>query len=177
MNDDTIPNTGGANAGGTTAYQTPPSPSAGSDITASIENAAGEAVDFVTENVGLVIAGGLAIGLVAAALLPRKKKAKISEKTRDISAIVTELALALTAQASAASGQASDAAAKGSDRIGSLSKAISETIVEHSQDLGKQAQELGKQAQQIASDTADQLNDSGKAIARAAVKLIEKVRG
>ncbi|MDP9057026.1 MAG: hypothetical protein M3N34_06840 [Pseudomonadota bacterium] len=140
------------------------------DMTASIENAVDGATDFVAENVGLVIAGGVAIGLLAAVLMPRKKKRKINKQARNISIIVAELAQALTAQASVAAGKASDAAGKSSDKLGSMSKAITGTVVEQSHDIGKQAQ-------QMAGDAANQLNDSGKAIARAAVKLIGKVRG
>jgi len=169
MNDDMTTRPGGS-APDQAAYYAPAIQSAGSDLTESIENAASDAADFVAENVGLVIAGGVAIGLVAAVLWPRKKKRKISKQARDISAIVAELSQALTAQASDAAGKAGNAAAKGSDKLGNLSRSISHAIVE-------QSQEFGKQAQQIASDTADQLNDSGKAIARAAVRLIEKAGG
>ncbi len=122
-----------------------------------------ETVSFASENVGLVIVGGLAIGLLAAALMPRSKKKKLAKRSRKISALVGELSQALTSQAG-------NAASEGRDKLDGLSKSIGETVSEH-------AQEARKQAGKIAITAADQLNDSGKAIVRKLVKLIEKARG
>lgn len=132
-----------------------------SGLSVPIADAADETVRVVSENVGLVIAGGLVIGLVAAALMPRSKKKKLAKRSRKISALVSDLGKALAAQAG-------DAASEGRDQLGSLSQSIGDTVSERSQEAGKKA---GK----LAGDVADKANDGGKAIARRVVKLIEKI--
>lgn len=114
------------------------------------------------QTVGMVIVGGLALGLVTAALMPRSRGRKIAKRSRKIVAIASELSQVLRAQAG-------DAASEGRDQVDKLSKTFSDMVGDH-------AQEAKKQGQRIAGDAADQLNDSGKAIARVLVKLIEKAR-
>ena len=135
----------------------------GSDLSVPTAEAADEVVQVVSENVGLVIAGGLAIGLIAAVLMPRSKKKKLAKRSRKISALVSDLSNAILAQAG-------DAAGEGRDQLGSLSQSISDTV-------SQQSQKAGKKAGKMADNAADQINDGGKAIARTVVKLIEKVTG
>ncbi len=134
-----------------------------SDFGAQIEDAADETVRVVSENVGLVIAGGVALGLVVAALMPRSKKKKLAKRSRAISALVGDLSKALAAQVA-------DAASLGRDKAEDLGQSIGETASE-------QSQVAAKKTAKLASDAADKVNDGGKAIARKVVALVEKISG
>lgn len=133
-----------------------------SDLTTPLGDAADDAVRVVSENVGLVVVGGLAIGLLAAALMPRSKKRKLKKRSRKMSAMVSDLSQELVAQAA-------DAASEGRDKLSGLSRSVGATVSDYSS-------EMSKQASDAAEGAAGKLHDSSKAIARTLVKLIEKAR-
>jgi len=131
-----------------------------------LAEAADTASRAVTRNIGLTLIGGMAVGLVAGALLPLSHRRKRPKTVRSLVATVSELSQMLAAQAL---DRAETAASESRDKLDSASQTIGKSLHHHSASLGKQTR-------QLADDAADQLNTTGKAIARTAVRLIEKAR-
>ncbi len=116
--------------------------------------------------VGLTIAGGLALGLVAGALWPRGKPRKIAKKSREIADMVGELSQLLAAQTIE---RAATAAGDSRDKLESLSRGIGKSIQERSAGVREQAHRLTDEA-------TGQFHHGSKALARIVVKLVEKTR-
>lgn len=140
------------------------------DVTDPISDAADTVIGVAKENVGLTVLGGVAIGVaVGALLLPstrrRKKPRKAARALTALAATVTELSQALAAQAA---DKAQSAAAVAQDKLSDAGDTAGKTLQE-------QTEHLTKQTKKLAEDAAEQLNDSGKALARAVIKLVEKV--
>ncbi len=141
------------------------------DLTAPLADATETVTRVAKENVGLSVLGGVTIAVaVGALLLPlgrrRKKPQKAARALAALAATVTELTQALAAQAA---DRAQSTAADAQDKLSSASDIVGKTAKE-------QTESLTKQTKKLAEDAAEQLNDSGKALARAVIKLVDKVR-
>ncbi len=117
---------------------------------------------LLKEHPGLILAGGLAVGLLAGALLPKKAAAKtggnLGAKALSLAAVAAELAMTLGQQAR---DQAGDAAREGRAKLA---------------DLGESAGTLGRKAAYRASAVRGEAARTGLKLARQAVKLAAKTR-
>ncbi len=109
--------------------------------------------DRVRQHPGLIIGGGLALGLLAGALLPRSARSRLSARTASLAAVAGELGLALGRQAL---DRASEASREGRERLG---------------ELGESAGEAGRMATRRVAGAAGSARSTGLALARKAVKL------
>jgi hypothetical protein len=116
--------------------------------------------------IGLTIAGGLALGLVVGSLWPQRSQRKIAKKSRAIMDLVSEVGQLVAAQTLE---RATAAAGDGREKLDSLSRGIGKSIQDTSNSARQQAQKLGDGA-------TDHFHDVSKAVARTAVKLVEKAR-
>lgn len=112
--------------------------------------------DLLRQHPGLVLAGGLAAGLLAGALLPRRAGGKLAGRALSVAAMAGELGLALSRQAR---DRAGDVAQDGRERLG---------------DLGTHAAASGRRAAHRASAAGDELRRTGIKLARKAVELATK---
>lgn len=130
---------------------TPPQPEPPEDL-----------ASLLKEHPGLIVAGGLAIGLLAGVLLPKRATtgtdSKLGAKALSLAAVAAELAVTLGQQAR---DQASDAAREGRARLA---------------DLGESANTLGRNAARRASAARGEAARTGMKLARQAVKLAAKAR-
>ena len=117
---------------------------------------------LLREHPGLIVAGGLAIGLLAGVMLPKRTAAKaggnLGTKALSIAAVAAELAVTLGQQARE---QAGDAASEGRAKLA---------------DLGESAGTLGRKAAHRASAVKGEAARTGLKLARQAVKLAAKAR-
>lgn len=117
---------------------------------------------LLKEHPGLIVAGGLAAGLLAGALLPRRAAAKaggnFSAKAMSLAAVAAELAVTLGQQARE---QAGDVAREGRAKLA---------------DLGESAGTLGRTAARRATAVRGEATRTGLNLARQTVKLAAKAR-
>ncbi len=111
----------------------------------------------------LIVGGGIAVGALIAALMPRGTGRRLGKQAMAAAAIGTEAALAFSKQARDA---ASEAGREGLERLGDLG----ETIGDGTADFRDRASKVGGSAVRQARDT-------GFSLAREAVKLAARVRG
>ena len=138
------------------------------DLSVPLGEAADTAVDFVKENAGLTVLGGIAIGVAVGAMLTvgRRKPKKAARALASLTTTVSDLSQKLAAQAS---DRAEAAAKTAHDQFGDTADTIGKALHDNSEHLLKKGKKL-------ADDTTEQLNDGGKALARAVVNLVEKIR-
>jgi len=105
---------------------------------------------FVHEHPVITVAGGLAIGVLAAALIPSKARNKMITKASDWSGVASAAVLAIAREA--------------------LDKAESAR-----DDIGRQAETLGDNVSMIGGLAADKASETGQVIARKVSEIGSKL--
>lgn len=108
--------------------------------------------DIAREHPGLVLAGGLAVGLLVGALIPRRKGGRLLRNAASLAAVAGELALAF--------GEQTREKAEGArDRI---------------VDLSHKAGSAGRRAAHTGLEKGDEAREAGLRLARKAVKAVAR---
>ena len=128
------------------------------DIDAEAPSTARRAAVFVGDHPGFVIAGGLAIGLVAGALIPRSKRQQVTGRAAALAAAASELGLAFGQQALE---RANEAGKEGRARL---------------HDIGGTLGEKASEARSRAEDASAALRDAGIQLAKKAFDLAASAR-
>ena len=108
--------------------------------------------DLAREHPGLVLAGGLAVGLLVGALIPRRKGGRLLRSAASLAAVAGELALTLGEQTR-------DKAEDARDRI---------------VDLSHKAGNAGRRAAHAGLEKSDEAREAGLRMARKAVKAVAR---
>ncbi|MBW8755462.1 MAG: hypothetical protein JF595_15220 [Sphingomonadales bacterium] len=119
------------------------------------EDAGNTVVDFVREHPGLVVAGGVALGLVAGALLSRGSGRKLARHALTLAEVAGTASLALGRQA-----------AERAEEAGSELRRQGEAIAEKAGKLAAPAEEA-----------VDSASEAAQRLLRKAVELAGKLRG
>lgn len=134
-----------------------------------------------------LVLGGLALGAIAGALLPRSVARKLARGVAAAAGVAGELGLAYGRQAIDAAGELSD---EGRNKLGGLGEKLAElgeTVAESAGAYGRKAADLagdaaagaGKAAGKAAGaagDAADTARESGMKIARQVIRLTSQLR-
>lgn len=118
------------------------------------------------EYIGLSIAGGLLIGLVAGVLLPRAARRKPARLGSGLASTAGELGLALATKALARAG---DSVRETREKAADMSGRVSGVVKEHA------APALAS-AGRLIEDGAEKARDTGSTLARKAADIVEKVK-
>ena len=108
---------------------------------------------LVHEYPGLVIAGGLALGLLAGSLLPRSAGRKLSTRAAALAAVASEVGLALGKQAIERAGEAGR---DGRELLGEFSHTVSDKASD---------------ARRAAGEASSRVRHTGVALAKKAVEI------
>ncbi|MDE2561748.1 MAG: DUF883 family protein [Sphingomonadales bacterium] len=122
--------------------------------------------DFVKEHPAAAIAGGLAVGGLVAAMLPRRKRRSSTGEASRLAAIAGELAVAYATRTLAG---AREARREGSERLGELGETVSEStgkaLKSTSELAGSTSGRLGEisaEARRMAADFAEAAIESAR---------------
>ena len=118
------------------------------------------------EYIGLSIAGGLLVGLVAAVLLPRASKRKSRKVASGLASSAGELGLALATKALARAG---DAVRDTREKAADMGELVGEAVKEHA------APALAS-ASRLIEDGAGKARHTGSSLARKAADIVGKVQ-
>lgn len=116
-----------------------------------------------------LLLGGLALGAVAGALLPRSATRKLAQGAITAAGVAGELGLAYGRQALEAAGEISD---DGREKLG----AMGEKLAELGEALSDGAGTCGRKATEVASDAANKTRETGIRIARQIFRLMSQLR-
>ena len=108
--------------------------------------------DLAREHPGLVLAGGLAVGLLVGALIPRRKGGQLLRNAASLAAVAGELALAL----------------------GEQTREKAEDARERIVDLSHKAGDAGRRATHAGLEKGDEAREAGLRLARKAVRAVAR---
>ena len=120
-------------------------------------------VDFVRDHPGIVVAGGVALGLVAGALLSRGSGRKLAKHALTLAEVAGTASLALGRQAAE---RAEDAGSELRRRSGELADGLAD-----------RAGKLRAPAEEAIDSAVDGASDAAQRLLRKAVELAGKLRG
>jgi hypothetical protein len=114
------------------------------------------------EYIGLTLAGGLLVGLVAGVLLPRARKRKAAKAAAGLASSAGELGLALATKALARAGEA---VRETRDKAADVGELVKDHAVPAFASAGR-----------LIGEGADKARDTGATLARKAADIVEKVQ-
>ncbi len=120
-----------------------------------------------------LVFGGLAIGLIAGAFIPRSAGKGLGRGAVAAASIASELALAYGQRALDATGKA---AGEGRARITDIGAAVSDGVTTYGAKAANVLGDARKAATGAARDTAGTARDSGRALVRRAITLASNLR-
>ncbi|MDE2302953.1 MAG: hypothetical protein KGK11_10380 [Sphingomonadales bacterium] len=118
--------------------------------------------------IAALLLGGLALGVMAGTLLPRRKP-RPKTAAENVAALVGELSATIAAQALGRAQRAGALAGAGAGRATTLGRALGQSLTTHSLDAREQAARLAERA-------TDQIHRHGRSLAKIAIRLIERRR-
>jgi len=149
-------------------------------LKAKAETSAKSATDFVRDHPLMVVAGGIAVGLIAGALLPRGTGRAIAKRASSLAEIGAAAAVTLGTQAL----EKADSAKSSGLELGRQALDRAETARSTGADIGRQAWEraeaaagsIGKRGEAVASEALAAAGETGQRLVRKAAELAAKVR-
>ncbi len=114
----------------------------------------------------LIIAGGIALGVAAAMMLPRKTRKSLTGRAATLAALAGEAGLTLGRQAL---DKAGDATREGREKFGELGESLGET-------LGETALAARRRAAAIAENATGSARKTGLQLVKQAVELAKNAR-
>ena len=134
--------------------------------TSGAGDAINSAAKVVRDHPVLVVAGGIALGAVVAALLPKRTKGRISSSARKLASVAGTAGLALGREVIEKSAQAREA---GRD--------FGRQAIDRAEVAGSELRHSGEAAREKAEDALSTAGDAGSKLLRKASEFAGRVRG
>lgn len=137
------------------------------------DDAANPAMRFVREHPVLIIAGGIAVGALAAALIPRRSRTAIGARASGLAEAATAAGLAIARQALERAGETGAELRRQGARAASRAETLGESARETAGRLGSVAAD---RAAQIVAPATKAASAAGSKVAEKAADLAARVR-
>lgn len=120
-----------------------------------------------------ILLGGLAVGVVVGAMLPKAAGRRASRKALTAAAVARELALTYGKRAMHL---ANETAASAKTEGGKILDGMGERLEDLSGTVGEAATGAGQRAADVSSDAAESVRETGMRIARQVIRLTSQLR-
>lgn len=143
-------------------------------LTADAENdAQNPAMSFIREHPVLIIAGGIAVGALAAALIPRKSRTALGTRAAALAEVAAAAGIAIGRQALERAGETGAELRRQGARAASRAETFGETALERAGRMGSAAAD---RAAHLVAPATRAASAAGSKVAEKAADLASRVR-